>query len=412
MAVSATYYSKHACSLCLNADEARNGATIFLDVQGTLIDEPVVKKPVTLEECSQLTLSRLHKKQLDPPWRHTRDIKINPTALKNLNALIEKVQLAFPVHIVLCCSWCHAGTLQELREEIFNKYEFSKLIIGKTPPSDRKKDAPEHGMRSPSFESEWKKKYGEISFHSFAKVQYWLRKHKFEEANFVILSPRGQFRQFGSRFICTEGFEWEKASFLNKTDAGLAADRLLEPRERIWRYIAGKGFSENCDEWIRSNFPNRLMVGCQKFECLDDKIDTLNFIVIASKKVSHWYGKLLTPKGYSEKSPLMTFPQCPCEFPSWQKVLLFKEKLTCEIQNRLLENKEKTRKKYKSEKHLSMAPIYLEISTGFLKEILDVCEISGDYFPTDTTTKISVSSGGTVLFAVGEGVVSFEQVSY
>ncbi len=356
MAVSPTS-PRHECPLCINAHEARRGATIFLDVN-------VLFKECPIDYCEYVA-----KKYLDPE------------ALSHLDALIAKVQQKFRVHIVVTGFWSKAGTINELRDNIFATYSFAKCIVGKQPPANNE-DAPEIKMGD-RFESICAKKYGWNFYYPKGKIDYWLRKHKFEESNFVVMGSEGSLDAFSQRHIPV-------SNLLSKTEAEKAADRLLTA-DKQWHTLHNTEFRNESEREIRKSFPYRLMVDGNTFCYRDRNVNTTKLLEIAAEKVSRSYSKLLTPKGFRDRSILMTFTGSPTEFPSAETVTNFKKRLTTKIRDQLLKLKELQSKEC------------VEISRGYLKEILETCQISSDYFPADTLTKIRVNARGSISLVVGEG---------
>ncbi len=372
MAIPSVTKDSH-CALCINAHRARHEATIFLDIHETLI------KP--------------HYELL------YRSDQIDQDALNNLNILIDKVQQKYAVHIVLCFSYCQDDALKKLCEWKFKEYNFSKLIIGKTPPADS--DIWDPALREgPSYESTWKKKYGHPFFSCKDKIDYWLRTHKFEDANFVILSDQMTLTDFGDRYICTYDSRAKKG-LLTEEIVEKAAERLLNPNTTCWKAVLGIEFPTSCsDERIRREFPNRLMAGCNRMYFDKRFVPNLpprtSLFEAAADKISRWYGKLLTPKGYSERNRQMTFPAHPETFPSVVTVKAVEEKLKNEIYDDLV--------RIKGTKE------NLEITADYLRGVLDVFKISLNYFPTDIKVKVHAYESGTILFAAGKGPVEFDQL--
>lgn len=104
-------------------------AVIFLDIDGVLMP---LNSPGNKELYKQG--QKLFNKYADFSEMEVATIKahfFSTDALKNLDALIRKVQNLMPVRIVISSAWRLGFTVEQL-QNIFSLHSFSKLIIDKT----------------------------------------------------------------------------------------------------------------------------------------------------------------------------------------------------------------------------------------------------------------------------------------
>jgi hypothetical protein len=198
------------CPLCIQPLQHNNPAFIFLDIDGVLIDrmsnDTSEKIRTSIKEIfSKKTNSSENFTELE--WRIAAAHHFNQSPLENLNSLIIKIQKTRPVHIILSSQWRNDGTLEEIRNQMFVQHPFSSIIIGKTPPRDRERWAPEikYGY---SFEVIAKEKYN-LELRSRAnQITFWLRDHELENADFVILDDYDDdlSQRFPDRFVYISSF--------------------------------------------------------------------------------------------------------------------------------------------------------------------------------------------------------------
>lgn len=201
------------CPLCIPGmvsptHDSRPGAMIFLDMDGVMItgrDENPLRKAIT---ATRIKLFPEAGSNLLFNYQCTiaKGRHLNPIALKNLHTLIERVERAgLRALVVISSGWRNDATTQQLREEAFQGYEFSKHIAGKTPPDDCGK-TPE-SVAGHDFSTPAKEKY-ELSLRRRAEqIKYWLLEHGFDPktSNFVVIDDcdEGFSECFGNRFVQT-----------------------------------------------------------------------------------------------------------------------------------------------------------------------------------------------------------------
>lgn len=108
----------------------QESAFIFLDVDG------VLTYPYSLEVIktkAQNLFVQTHTDYNHLELKIAASYLINEFAVKNLDGLIQKVSEMYRVHIILSSSWRLCGTLDQLKEHVFNRFQFCKYIHSETP---------------------------------------------------------------------------------------------------------------------------------------------------------------------------------------------------------------------------------------------------------------------------------------
>ncbi|MFQ5728842.1 MAG: HAD domain-containing protein [Waddliaceae bacterium] len=194
------------CPLCIQPIDI-NSTLIFLDIDGVILEDRstpyfAYKILKTFEEVfgGKVGISREYTAL---EWRTVTARNLTEQPLDNLYRLIDRIQRVHrSARIVLSSAWRNNGTMQEIRDTMFATHEFSKLIIGKTPPADGDHYAPEI-QTGQKFGPIAKEKYG-LSLKSRAEqIDFWLREHALQQVDFVILDDEDDSlsHKFGDRFV-------------------------------------------------------------------------------------------------------------------------------------------------------------------------------------------------------------------
>ena len=197
------------CPLCMQLPEGHNPVLLFLDIDGVMIgrDQSHVSLAIgnTIKELYP-GRDETHgwNRYSGLEWRAAAARHFHPEAVEALQSLIKKIQETRPVYMILSSQWRNEGTLAELRDQVFSQYEFSKLIIGKTPPEDGDCYTPEI-QAGITFETSAREKYGLNLYYRAHQIKYWLLEHGLEDAEKVVFDDEymAHLREaFGDRSIC------------------------------------------------------------------------------------------------------------------------------------------------------------------------------------------------------------------
>ncbi len=131
-------------------------------------------------------------------WRIAASHFFSRKAVANLNVLIEKRSKVTRVFIVIISSWRSDGTVEELRERVFDRCAFSHLIIDKTPDNHFTRSSANPDAKDPAVISREKYKF-DLSTRA-RQVDFWLRENrsKYNINSIVILDDLDL--EFSERF--------------------------------------------------------------------------------------------------------------------------------------------------------------------------------------------------------------------
>ncbi len=196
----------HNCRLCTKsyqeyASEFREKPIlIFLSIEAVLIRED----SSSINAQIRGTWERLFTEKKDlgeeptlKDWHIAAAYHFSSDALMHLYTLISKLEASKRrFHIVLSSNWRHDGTLNEICNQVLPQHLFAEYIIGKLPPSTYEYWAPEiqAGERYDI----------EHPFSYMAKIEFWLREHFLEDADFIVLKSRHTMpfdHHYAERFI-------------------------------------------------------------------------------------------------------------------------------------------------------------------------------------------------------------------
>jgi hypothetical protein len=154
------------------------------------------------------TLFPQEERFTDYQWLIAKGKHLHPEALKHLDSLIERIELAGQrVLVILTSAWRNDATLKQHREEVFIQHQFCKYLCGKTAP---------HGC-----ECEWTPEcksgflFAQGAQESFGLeltcradvIEFWLQDHGFglDTTNFVVIDDDtfAGLQRFEERFIRT-----------------------------------------------------------------------------------------------------------------------------------------------------------------------------------------------------------------
>jgi hypothetical protein len=182
---------KH-CPLCIESmvypeQDAREPVFIFLDVDGVLKDhssEVIQKISSTARELFPKT-----EPLTDYHWTIAKARHLNPGALRNLNTLIERIEIwGKRALVVLSSSWRNDATLQQHREEVFAQHLFCKYLAGKVAPANYQTEWTPESKQGFNFKYGAEDSFGIELNNKDDVIEFWLRDHGFrlEEAGVVV----------------------------------------------------------------------------------------------------------------------------------------------------------------------------------------------------------------------------------
>lgn len=219
------------CPLCdykmlYPKNEKRSPAIIFLDIDGVLIE---LFRPRDVLEKIKATLKELFPHQNRHYSRSQQNIAtaryFNREAIAGLDQIIEKIKDSGqrPL-VVLSSSWRHASWLDELRNDAYGQYNFSRYLCGKTSLDfQAEENLSIESKCGFEFYKTAQKVYGIQLKNRANAIEFWLKDHGFdpEKTNFVVLDDEyvDCCSKFGPRFIETK---W----LLNQTNVQAAIDAL------------------------------------------------------------------------------------------------------------------------------------------------------------------------------------------
>lgn len=136
-------------------------------------------------------------------WRIAASHFFSRKAVANLNVLVEKRSKVTRVFIVIISSWRSDGTIEELRERVFDRCAFSKFIIDKTPDNYFTRSSANPDAKDPALVS--MEKYNFDLSSRALQVDFWLRENrgKYNIISIVILDDLdlGFSERFPKNFI-------------------------------------------------------------------------------------------------------------------------------------------------------------------------------------------------------------------
>lgn len=195
------------CPLCVQPLH-QDPAIIFLDMDGVMIKD---RSSSPTQDNIRALLKDLFSRDgrdryTELEWRTAAAYHLDVDPLVNLNLLINKIKKTRAVQIVLSSDWRNDGTLEEIREKMFAMHSFSPLIIGKTPPENSDKGAPEI-ISGYDFEKAAKDLYHLKLTYRADQIEFWLRNHGFDlnTSDYVIFDDAdlGLSERFPNNFVFT-----------------------------------------------------------------------------------------------------------------------------------------------------------------------------------------------------------------
>jgi hypothetical protein len=167
---------------------------IFLDIDGVLLgDIPGDSKIRKLRELFG------EGEYSDLEYDIATSYFLAEEAVTNLDKLIERVDRVARVVIVLSSAWRVNRTVDQIKNQMFVIWPFSKYIIDKTPDDNRWRDPISHMSLE---------KYGFELRSRACQIDYWLRENAhLQIKSFVILDDYDEFlsEQFPHNFVHVSG---------------------------------------------------------------------------------------------------------------------------------------------------------------------------------------------------------------
>ncbi|MBS0625518.1 MAG: hypothetical protein JSS32_05660 [Verrucomicrobia bacterium] len=203
------------CPLCVDSmvlppEDNRPPVLVFIDMDNVFIAD---RSSIPLADQIVQTASRLFpdmKVRTDYQWTIAKAKHLDLGSLKNFDTLIERIEASGRrALIVLSSSWRNDATLQQLREEVFAEYKFSKYLCGKTAPEYSETWAPER-KQGFDFDQVARDSYKIELQGTAAVIEFWLRDHGFDpsSAKYLVLDDQlnSALESLGNRFIRTDGY--------------------------------------------------------------------------------------------------------------------------------------------------------------------------------------------------------------
>lgn len=163
---------------------------IFLDIDGVLMEgEPGIAKIQKLRELFGI------RDYSGLEYDIATSYFLSESAVANLNKLIERVDEVARVIIILSSAWRVNRTVDQIKNQMFVIWPFSKYIIDKTPDGGQWRDS----LSRISLE-----KYGFDLHYRAHQIAYWLRENgHLQIKNFVIFDDYDELlsEQFPHNFV-------------------------------------------------------------------------------------------------------------------------------------------------------------------------------------------------------------------
>lgn len=169
MAVMSTTSATHASSSLLPT------AVLFLDMDGVMMRDRSTDPLATLiqQKVNELFIKKegLNSGFTELEWRVAAGHYLDKEAVARLDRLNEKVSKVARFVIVISSAWREDGTLEEIKNQMFAMWSFSKLIIDKT--SDEEYLIRRRGEEVPKS----MEKYGFDLNRRGRQIDFWLREN-------------------------------------------------------------------------------------------------------------------------------------------------------------------------------------------------------------------------------------------
>ena len=175
-----------------NLVDSRPLALIFLDTEGVLLNHNSPRSPERVaafvckiqEECPEYANPFLIPPSEAPKLLNLRAKArcLSPSAVRNLEILIENLEASMRVAIVIMSIWREKMSGEQLRKHVFRDYSFHKYIIDKIPDlhATEIQQRRFHKISSSQKTSsdDCMEKYGFDLIHRRGRsIDYWLREH-------------------------------------------------------------------------------------------------------------------------------------------------------------------------------------------------------------------------------------------
>lgn len=176
-------------------------AVIFLDIDGVLTRRHKESKIWNKAKDLFTPLGGTRDGFTSIQWKTAASHFFSKYAVANLEELIDKVSQFFHVYIVISSAWRTCGDVEDLKNNVFAQYSFSKYIKDKTPHF---KDRPRA-----------------------LEINFWLKKYREEcrVKSFVILDDRDEYLStlYSEHFVKTHPI-----TLLSKNDIKKAQEKIFK----------------------------------------------------------------------------------------------------------------------------------------------------------------------------------------